>query len=152
MNREDALQRLADIIPPAAPDLRIWWFSAGAFFFAVVAALSARWWMKRRRPAVHVVSSRQAARSQLQTLRAEWDARQVTDRDAAYRLAAILRLGLKLPQLPEAPPPSVQDDSAQWRETVAQLHRQRYAASALQPLNAGVFDRALRWLSAEERN
>jgi len=145
MNRDDDLQRLADVISPPPPDLQAWWFTAGAVLILAVAALVI--WRLRRRRTPRRDDPRTDAQAQLRTLRGAWEARTIGDRDAAYRLAAVLRLGLGLPQLSESPPPAAADDAALWREAMRQLHQQRYAAVTVQPLPAALFDHARRWLA-----
>ena len=148
MTRDEALQKMADVIPPAPPDYTAWWFGALAVVAIAAAATAALLWRRQYRKRPVTVSARTAAQRQLQQLCSAWKTNEVGDRDAAYRLAAILRLGLGLPQLSEAPPPSVADDAALWRETLRQLHAQRYAAAGAPPLEAALFDHAQRWLAA----
>ena len=150
MTREEALQKLADVIPPAAPvDTAEGWFGAAAAA-VIIATVAGAWRWRRQRAALPAqLAPRLAAQTQLQNLRAQWQAKTIDDRDAAYRLAAILRLGLALPHLPEAPPPAAADDAALWRETLRQLRELRYTAGGAPPLSASLFDHAQRWLAAE---
>lgn len=149
MTRDEALQKLADVIPPAAPDDTAGWLGATAVA-AIVATAAGAWLWRRKRPARPVdLSPRLAAQTQLLHLRAHWEAKSIGDRDAAYRLAAILRLGLALPHLPDAPPPAAADEAALWRETLRQLRELRYTATGAPPLSASLFDHAQRWLAAE---
>lgn len=150
MTREDALQKLADVIPPAAPaDTAGGWLGA-AVAAVILAAVAGAWrWRRQRAARPAHLAPRLAAQTQLQNLRAQWQAKTIDDRDAAYRLAALLRLGLALPHLPEAPPPAAADDVALWRETLRQLRELRYTAGGAPPLSASLFDHAQRWLAAE---
>lgn len=148
MTRDEALQKMADVIPPAPPDYTAWWFGALAAVAIAAAATAALLWRRRRRERPVTLSPRIAAQRQLQQVYAAWKTHEIGDRDAAYRLAAILRLGLGLPQLWDAPPASAADDAALWRETLRQLHAQRYAAAGAPPLEAVLFDHARRWLAS----
>src|SRR3569833_1174881 len=112
MNRDDDLQRLADVISPPPPDLQAWWFTAGAVLILAVAALVI--WRLRRRRTLRRYDPRTDAQAQLRTLRGAWEARPIGDRAAAYRLAAVLRLGLGLPQQSESPPPAAAGAAALW--------------------------------------
>lgn len=149
MTENEALQKLADVIPPAAPDDTTWWLGVSAVVVIVATAAAAvLWWRKWPARAV-ALSPHIAAQTQLQQLRTSWEAKTIGDRDAAYRLAAILRLGLALPQLSDAPPLAAADDAALWRETLRQLRELRYTAASAAPMSAAIFDHAHRWLAAE---
>lgn len=150
MTRDEALQKLADVIPPPAPDDTAGWWLGAAAAAVIIATVAGAWrWRRKRAARPAQLAPRLAAQTQLQNLRAHWQAKTIDDRDAAYRLAAILRLGLALPHLPEAPPPVAADDAALWRETLRQLRELRYTAAGAPPLSASLFDHAQRWLAAE---
>lgn len=144
-----ALSQLADILPPPAPG-GMGWLLPVIGFAVIVAALVLVWFVKRHRPGKPALPVREA-QQRLAMLRAAWQARTFSDREAAYRLAAVLRLGLNLPQLTPRIRPRVVDDEALWRETLTQLQVLRYREQAPLTLPPHCFDRAERWLAAARR-
>lgn len=153
MTREPTLQALADIVPAPAPVLgTTGWLAAALAVLAAAGAAAATvwWWRRRRRGRPAAIAAPRAALERLRALRSAWEAREIGDREAAYRLAALLRLGLGQSQLSATPPAPAAADAALWREALRQLDRQRYAAAAVQPLPAALFDRAAQWLAAAE--
>ncbi len=144
-----ALSQLADILPPPAPGGASWLLPVIGIA-VIVAALVLVWFVKNRRPRKPALPAREA-QQRLAALRAAWQARTLTDREAAYRLAAVLRLGLSLPQLTPRTRPSAVDDEALWRETLTQLQALRYREQAPLTLPPHCFDRAERWLAAARR-
>ena len=150
MNSGDALTRLADIIPPAPPAPLVWWPWLIAALIVATAALLVWWWRARRRAvAASPIDRRVDALAALNNVHAEWRAKRIDDRDAAYRLATVLRLGLGLAQLSDEPPPVAANEAPLWRDSLAQLNRQRYPAARGQALSPALFDHARRWLAGE---
>jgi hypothetical protein len=142
-----ALRQLADVLPPPAPGLGEW--LPFIFAAAILTAAALFWWLRKPR-SPHGNASAREARRRLDRLRAEWHSQTVSDREAAYRLAALLRLGLRLPQLaPLLCPPSVKDVVA-WEETLRELHALRYRRGTPR-LSPQCFDRAEQWLAAAQR-
>jgi hypothetical protein len=92
--------------------------------------------------------ARAEARRRLDRLRRDWQAGGIDDREAAYRLCALLRIGLGLPQLDPASPPR-SAEPAEWAGMMAELRRLRYRP-AERGLEARLFDRAAEWLAAPE--
>jgi len=148
MNEEEALQKLADILPPPAPGGANWMWLVGAI--VIVAALGLVWFVKRHRPRKPALPAREA-RQRLVALRAAWQSHTVSDREAAYRLATLLRLGLSLPQLTPQARPTVVEDDALWHEMLTQLHALRYRDHASSAFSPQLFDHAERWLASAQR-
>lgn len=150
MNGDDTLQRLADIIPPAPPAATPWWLwlLAALASIAIVALVAWRITRRRRRTAPSG-DLRGDALAALNALRSAWEAKQIDDRDAAYRLATVLRRGLGLAQLSDDNPPAAINDAPLWRDTLQQLDRQRYRRQRERPLPPELFERVHRWLTAE---
>lgn len=150
MNGDATLQRLADIIPPAPPAATPWWlWLLVALAFIAIVALVVWRITRRRRRTVPSGDLRGDALAALSALRLAWEAKQIDDRDAAYRLATVLRRGLGLAQLSDDNPPATINDAPLWRDTLQQLDRQRYRRQRGQPLPPELFERAQRWLTAE---
>lgn len=148
MNEGVALKQLADILPPPAPGPG-WILPVIAVAVTLAAALILVWFVKRRR-SLHAALPASEARQRLTALRSAWQDRRISDREAAYRLATLLRLGLGLPQLaPQRRPPAV-DDAASWYETLTQLHALRYRDQAPTTLSPQCFDYAEHWLTVAQ--
>jgi hypothetical protein len=149
MNEGVALKQLADILPPPAPH-NLSWLLAVATIVAIVVAVVLVWLVKRRRSGTQTSPARDA-QQRLAALRAAWQARTLSDREAAYRLATVLRLGLSLPQLAPHARPSAVDDAAAWYDTLKELQTLRYRNQSSATLSPQCFDRAALWLAAAQR-
>ena len=145
-----ALSQLADILPPPAPIGADWLLLGmiGGICAVIVAALL---WFIKKHYSPRSNSPAREARRRLAALRDEWQSRTLTDREAAYRLAALLRLGLALPQLSTRAKPSTVEDETPWRETLEQLQALRYRNEAATGLSEQCFERAEHWLAAAQR-
>lgn len=145
MNRDGIVTAMADIALPPAPD----WRPIIAVAALVVLTLALAGWVALRRRARRAPAPDQAeAVARLDRLRQAWLDRELDEREAGYRLATLLRLGLGLHQLrPEGPPPAC-GDTREWADTVALLQRLRYRRHPDTALSREVFERARRWLTA----
>jgi len=141
-----ALQQLADVLPPPAPG---WgWLITTALVAAPAAAL---WWLMRIRRARHPNAPAREARRRLNQLRIAWQSKAVDDREAAYRLAALLRLGLGIGQLTAQHRPAAVTDAKAWDRTIGELHALRYRHLSAPSLSAECFRHAEAWLAAAQR-
>jgi hypothetical protein len=145
-----ALSQLADILPPPAPVGPDWLLlgTIGGICALMVAALL---WFIKKHYSPRSNSPAREARLRLATLRSTWQSHSITDREAAYRLATLLRLGLAVPQLSMQQHPRVVENDAAWRETLEQLHALRYRDQPGLSLSSQCFDHAEHWLAAAQR-
>ena len=150
MNEGVALSQLADILPPSVPSGSDWMLLIIAGFICLVVIVALLWFAKKRYSRRSDLPAREALRK-LAALRAAWQARSISDREAAYRLAALLRLGLALPQLTPQLHSAAMDNEQSWHETLAQLNALRYRDHIQSTLSPQCFDRAERWLAAAQR-
>lgn len=150
MNEGVALSQLADILPPPAPSGPDWMLLVMAGFVCLVVMVTLLWFVKKYHSRRGDFPAREALRK-LAALRAAWQARTISDREAAYRLATLLRLGLALPQLTPQHRPAAVDNEPSWRETLTQLQALRYSDHASSSLSPHCFDCAERWLAAAQR-
>jgi hypothetical protein len=146
----DSLAALADIELPAPPDWRPWITLAAIALMIVIAAIAV-YARRRRAPLIAARATDReetgprAALLRLERLQREWAAGAIDPRAAAYRLVALLRLGLQLPQLHPAGPPTGLDER-EWRETLCLLQGLRYRPESDHSLTAEVFARVQGWL------
>ena len=150
MNEDAALRQLADILPPPAPGGPDWTLLVLAGIVCIVAAAALLWFIKKHQAHRKNLPAREA-RQRLAVLRNAWQAHTLSDREAAYHLATLLRLGLALPQLSAQLCPHAVEDDASWRETLEQLQALRYCNEAACTLSPQSFDRAEHWLAAAQR-
>ena len=150
MKEGAALSQLADILPPPAPGGPDWLLLGmiGGICVLIVAALL---WFIRKHYSPRSNSPAREARRRLAALRSAWQSHALSDREAAYRLATLLRLGLAVPQLTAHARPSTVADETPWRETLEQLQALRYRNEATTGLSEQCFERAERWLAAAQR-
>ena len=140
MNPELLQQRMADIIVPvpAGPTLQ----DAGILILLVVLLSWAAWRIRRGRRQPRQTQATATgwddALQQLELVRQDWQGGQINHREAAFRLATVLRLGLHLAQLPSQPPAAVMDKT-QWHNTMATLNALRYPSQLSQPLTDECF-------------
>jgi hypothetical protein len=145
-----ALSQLADILPPPAPGGPDWMLLVLVGIVCVLAAAVIVWFWKKHHSRRIILPAREA-RQRLAALRSAWQSHTLSDREAAYRLATLLRLGLALPQLNMQDRPNMVEDDASWRETLELLHALRYRDQAGLSLSSQCFERAARWLAAAHR-
>ncbi|HHM05505.1 MAG TPA: hypothetical protein ENJ19_07155 [Gammaproteobacteria bacterium] len=148
MNRDQLLTRLADITPPPAPDWTPWLLGGGTALAALVILAGTAWWL-RHRPARTPPAPAAQALARLDELETRWRKGEVPHREAAYRLATLLRLGLGRIALTAAAPPAGAA-AEPWRQTLLQLDTARYHPSP-PALPAEVFAHARRYLQATDR-
>lgn len=147
---DDPLARLADIELPAPPHWQPWitGMAAALTVIAVVSGLGAYLWRRQR---AATVSPQRQALSQLDALLNDWRSGRLDDREASYRLAALLRLGLGLDQLGVHCPAALADDKQQWGRTVTALQRLRYEKAPNTPLQEEEFAHVKAWIAAATR-
>ena len=128
----ELLQRLADIEPPPPPAGHPLLFSAGL----ALILLGLLWIGRRmRRP----LPPRRAALRRLRQLERQWREGQWNDRETAYRLAAILRLGLE-------DGPSCASRAQEWQHLMTQLAALRYPSTPRGAVSEALFHSARRCL------
>jgi len=145
-----ALSQLADILPPPAPGGPNWILLSiiGIFCLVIMAALV---WFWKKHHSQRKNSTAREARRRLAALRSAWQSHTLSDRETAYRLATLLRLGLTLPQLNTQDRPNMVEDDTAWRETLELLHALRYRDQAGLSLSSQCFEHAALWLAAAQR-
>lgn len=149
--KDDPLAALADIEILAPPDAGM---PLAPLLIALVVAIGVTAWLiarrrRKRKPVeVHPTSVAEALR-RLAALRADWETGTVDNREAGYRLCALLRIGLGLPVLdPVAPPPAL-PRGEEWTLLLHGLQRLRYERGDAS-LSEEAFELARLWLSASE--
>ncbi len=155
MNDTGTLSRLADIELPAAPDWQPF-IIAAAVIIAITLILTAAWlaWRSRK----HSTGNRQTAtpiataQTRLEQIRMDWQAGKMDDREAAYRLATLLRLGLGLPQLTSECPAHLAANQTAWRDMLHLFEQLRYQQAPQVTLTLEVFQRAKNWLASAGRD
>lgn len=143
---DDPLARLADIELPAPPHWQPWitGMAVAVTVIAVASGLGIYLWRRRREKAV---SPTQGALAQIDALLSDWRGGRLDDREASYRLAALLRLGLGLEQLDVHCPATLAGDKQQWGRTVAALQRLRYEQAPAVTLQEEEFARIKAWIA-----
>lgn len=125
---DSALTQLADIELPFAPA----WFTPSAYLIIVMlcamSSLVFMVWLRRRRAARPTTLDSLSTNALLEfdRLRATRAAETPLTRDTAYRIAGVLRVGLRLSELNIAPPLSITENHDAWRRIVAALTAARY--------------------------
>jgi hypothetical protein len=145
-----ALATLADIELPAPPEWRpLILFAIG--LLVLIGMLTGLWFSLRRRGQTAGTpptrpSLQAEALTRLAALRKAWETGIIDDREAGFRLGAMLRLGLGLPQLHATPPPG-SADPLHWTQFVDELRQVRYRPDRRR-LTPAHFDQARDWLCA----
>lgn len=109
----------------------------------------------RRRRAQRAASAdpagqrRQEAQRRLEAVHRDWRVGRLPDREAAYRLGALLRIGLALDRLRPTEVPAGVGDAAAWEAMVTRLAQARYGRTG-GTLDEALFDAASRWLDHAE--
>ncbi len=149
-NNSEVLSRLADIELPAPPDWQPLLITGGVITIALLLIVFIRLYIQRRKK-ISAYNNKLSdpaltARLKLQQLINDWQSHTVNDREAAYRLTTLLRLGLGLPQLTPICPPHIAADQRAWQETVSLCTNLRYQKIPGTHLSLEVFQRVEQWL------
>lgn len=141
MDPLDALSDIEMLPPPSA--------SGGVMVLLLVSAIAAGlfWYLRKqqhREAAPAEGALHHEAIRRLAALRMQWEEGAIADREAAYQLCALLRIGLGLERLnPDNPPIGL--DAEAWREWHGELQRARYPAVGYR-LTENLFAMADSWL------
>ena len=152
MTDPQTLAALADIELPDAPAWPSPWLEIAVSAAAIVVIAVWVWRRLRARREASPLASPSPSREalvRLEALRSQWSAGRLNDREAAYRLCTLLRLGLGLPQLEATSPPSWMQTPRDWEATVALLRRARYRTEDC-GIDERIFAQASGWLEAAE--
>ncbi len=145
------LIRMADIEVPSPPDWTPALLSGMLIILLLVLVIAlAWWWRKTARAQQHhpVIKHELPAHHQLEILQAQWQSGSLPDREAAYRLATILRLGLGLSQLTANCPKHLCHKKKAWLSAIAFLDNIRYQKQTTAPITLELFEHAGHCLSA----
>ena len=146
----ETLSGLADIELPAPPDWQPLLIAGGVIIIFLMLIVLIRLTIRHRKKSSVDIGAHLdpalAARLQLQQLIHDWQSHTINDREAAYRLVTLLRLGLGLPQLTDTCPPHIAADQQAWQETVALCTHLRYQQAPTTLLSLETFQRAEQWL------
>jgi len=144
----DPLARLADIELPPPPVWQPWIVVVGSAAAVLVVVVALLLYLRHRKKQLPTPPLPHQALAQLEQLSLHWHNGQLSDREAAYRLATLLRLGLALPQLTRDCPTSLAPHAAQWETVISALERYRYHPQTAAPLPAALFEQTRNWLLA----
>lgn len=137
MKDTELIAQLADIQPPPAPDSGIW--AITLLLALAISAVGAFIYLYKYRnrpvPGTLTHDGNAGALERLGKLEREWLAGGIDDRQAAFRLAALIRLGLGQTQWPKA-----NDDQA--HALGEQLSRLRYERTPRTTLDRAIFESA----------
>lgn len=135
----------ADIELPAAPGLP--GEIVVAIIFVIAVAATAIVLVRRLSPAADAdQNAAQSPVAELDRLRSRLQSGQCSPRDAAYRLAMLLRAHFQVTELDPASPPAGIENPREWAQVVRQLSANRYAPDAPSTLPDDSFAHARSWL------
>lgn len=145
MNSEQLLIQLADIEIPVTESSST--PALGWIFLALVTLSLGIYFFLHKRAKKNALTQPQGiALTKLEQLEKQWQMGKTPTRQIAYQLSTVLRLGLGLPQLTETPPPFIQQNKENWKNTITLLQRLRYASHETEALNYETFSLARSWL------
>lgn len=155
MSDAEILNRLADIELPSPPDWQPLLIAGGAVIGVLILTALIYIYIQRREKTRSDDNARPdpaidpaiIAQEKLQQLIADWQSCAIDDREAAYRLATLLRLGLALPQITRQRPDTVAADQHIWQETIEMCEQLRYQQMPGRHLSLEILQRAEQWLT-----
>jgi hypothetical protein len=146
----EILNRLADIELPAPPDWQPLLMASGVIIIALMLIIFTRLYIRHGKTSRTEIDAHLdpalAARLKLQQLIQDWQSQAISDREAAYRLTTLLRLGLDLPQLTPTCPPHIAADQHAWQDTLRLCANLRYQETSALRLTPEIFQRVEQWL------
>lgn len=149
MAERELLQQLADIELPPPPNYDVLGWSAIVVVAILIAVAIA--WQRRYEIIKMTRPPKSTALRKLREIEKAWRSRTLTDREAAFQLATVLRLGLGLAQLTSACPTLIQTHREHWAPTIALLEALRYPPQAHRTLTPQLFGLIGDWLASAAR-
>lgn len=148
----ETLATLADIEIPAPPppgtSLLILALLAGLLILILAAAITVRHVRGRERQARTPPSTpADEALRRLDALQRDWRSGNSGDRETAYRLCTLLRIGMSLPELDPALAPAGIDQIQEWSSCLHRLREQRYGTRT-GVFDPAAFEQARNWLTS----
>lgn len=146
MPSSEILGRLADIEMPPLPSWTEFWLVCAvvAVSLAMITGLAVYFYQRYQRSPPPICVT---AQEKLMSLFEHWKTQQLSEREVAFRLATLLRLGLGQTQLRECPQGNVikQDD---WLRIMRVLNEVRYTQRATMQLSEDIFHIVGIWLQS----
>jgi len=148
MNNAELLNNIADIELPAPPNWQPSILLAIIIIFLLLFLLLLV--LQQRSKSIR---NENTALEQLMQIQHNWKSKTTNNRDTAYQLATLLRLGLKLDQLDADTCPNVIfAHQVNWHDTVTQLKKLRYEKHQKVTLKNHTFDNIKNWLLLEKQH
>ena len=124
---EQLTQQLAGIELPPEPN---WWPLIWTVSAIVIAVLIFGLILWRNNKAKSNHSLADEAPQRLKQIQQQWQNGELDQRNTAYQLATLLRLGLGLKQLDHNTPEQLADHQIEWQATIQRLQQLRYQCFA----------------------
>ena len=142
-------QQLAGIeLPPEADWSSLIWAITGLVIAITIISLIA--WKKNQARSSKNLSDQ--APQRLKQIQQQWQSGELDQRNTAYQLATLLRLGLGLKQLDQHTPAQLADQQIEWQATIQRLQMLRYQADSKARLDEETFITIQDWLKMAARS
>jgi len=150
MNEAIPFNMLADIELPNEPS----WYSE--IILVVIASglllLLIAWRIMKRKPLRQIQLETINPEQVFNDILAQHQSTKINQREAAFRIATVLRLSLKLPQLTLQAPEILQHEQTLWHQTIQQLEQLRYQHNCDAPLSPELTQQVRRWIALHGAN
>ncbi len=144
MNQNIPFNMLADIELPNEPN------GYNDIIFIIIASglllTLITWRIIKRKPSPQATSETMNAEQALNEVIAQHQSTSINQREAAFRIATVLRLSLNLPQLTLQAPDTLQHEQTLWHKTIQQLEQLRYQHRCDTPLSPELIQQVRRWI------
>jgi len=145
MNKTIPFDILADIELPNEPN----WYSeiTLAVIVSSLVLIFIVWRIRQRKFLPQTKPETMNAEQVLNDIIDKHQSANMTQREAAFRIATVLRLSLKLPQLTLQAPEILKNEHALWRTTIQQLEQLRYQHNCDTRLSPELTQQVRRWVA-----
>jgi hypothetical protein len=129
---------------PTPPDWTLWYLVSGLVLLLVFAIVAAAFRRKQNR--ISALPPAVQAQRRLARVQHQWQAGGSDDRETAYQLSTLLRLGLQQHQLTENCPAVIRRNRGSWHDVISVLAGLRYQPRTSLPISEDVFVCINNWL------
>jgi len=150
MNETIPLNILADIELPNEPS----WYSEIILVIIASSLLLSLivWRIMKRKPLRQTQFETISPEQVFNDIIAQHQSTKINQREAAFRIATVLRLSLNMPQLTLQAPDILQHEQTLWRKTIQQLEQLRYQHNGDAPLSPELTQQVRRWITLHGAN